>query len=146
MVKKIRKDLTSELKKQADEFESKWKRALADYQNLQKRVENERSSFAKMANAILISEILGIVDDLERAAKYLKDEGLNIVVKRLEDLLKREGVEEIEAGGKEFDPEIMEAVENVEGQKNKVMRVVQKGYMMGQSVLRPAKVEVGNGK
>ena len=128
------------------ELENKWKRALADYANLQKRVENERFAFAKMANATLIIEILGILDDLERAAGHLKDEGLELVLKRFGELLKREEVVEIKAMGNDFDPESMEAVESVKGDENRVMKVVQKGYMMGETVLRPVKVEVGNGR
>ena len=145
MSKKIKKDQVHKLDNQVNEYEDKWKRALADYQNLQKRVENERSTYAKMANAVLIVEILGILDDLERAAKHTKDEGLELVLKRFDDLLKREDVVEIEAMGNDFDPESMEAIESVMGDDNKVMNVVQKGYMMGEAVLRPAKVEVGNG-
>jgi len=63
--------------------------------------------------------MIGVLDDLERCQKHLKDEGLNLTVSRLKEVLKSEEVEEIEALGKNFDPKLMEAVEVVAGQKNK---------------------------
>ena len=67
-----------ELKAQIIDLDAKWKRALADYQNLQKRTENERKNFIRFANATLIEKPLDIIDDLERAAKHLKDDGRRV--------------------------------------------------------------------
>ncbi len=134
-----------ELKAQVIDLDSKWKRALADYQNLQKRTENERKNFVRFANASLIEKILDIIDDLERAAKHLKNDGIDIIVKQFNDLLTEEEVEEIKALNQEFDPETMECVETTSGKKDMVTRVTQKGYTMGDIILRPSKVEVGGG-
>jgi len=134
-----------ELKNQLTDLDSKWKRALADYQNLQKRTESERKNFIRFANATLIEKTLDIIDDLERAAKHLKNDGINMIVKQLNDLLIEEGVKEILADGQVFDPEKMECIEITSGKKDIVSRVTQKGYTIGEMVLRPTKVEVGSG-
>ncbi len=133
------------LKAKVEELTDKWKRALADYQNLEKRVEREKKEFVKFSNASLLDKLLGVLDDLERADKHLDDEGLSLAVKQFHSILETEGVEEIKAEGKEFDPEIMDCSELVPGGKNKVVEVVQKGYLLNNKVLRPAKVKVGKG-
>ena len=143
--KTIDNDQTKKFEEQITDLDSKWKRALADYQNLEKRTENERKNFIRFANASLIERTLDIIDDLERAAKHLKNDGIDMIVKRFNDLLKEEDVEEIKAKDQVFDPEKMECVEITSGEKDTVIRVTQKGYTMGDMVLRPAKVEVGSG-
>jgi molecular chaperone GrpE len=141
----IDNDQIKVLEDQVTDLDLKWKRALADYQNLEKRTDNERKSFIRFANAALIERILDIIDDLERASKHLKDDGINLIVKQFNDLLKEEQVEEIQALDQIFDPEKMECVEITSGEKDTVTRVTQKGYTMGELILRPAKVEVGSG-
>ena len=143
--KTIDNSQVKELKAQIIDLDSKWKRALADYQNLQKRTENERKNFVRFANATLIEKTLDIIDDLERAAEHLKDDGVDMIVKQLNDLLTEEGVEEILAIDQVFDPEKMECVEITSGEKDIVSDVTQKGYTIGDMVLRPSKVEVGGG-
>jgi molecular chaperone GrpE len=128
------------------DLENKWKRALADYANLEKRIEKEKADFIKFSSAQLLDKLLPVFDDLERCQKYIKDQGLRLVCQRFGEILKSEGVEEIKAQGEEFNPELMDAVETVEGQKNKVTEVVLKGYLLNGGVLRPAKVKVGGGK
>lgn len=139
------KNSVSNLRDKVEELTNKWKRALADYQNLEKRVEREKKEFVKFSNASLLDKLLGVLDDLERADKHLDDEGLNLAVKQFHTIIETEGVEEIGAEGKEFDPEIMDCSELVPGKKNKVVEVVQKGYLLNNKVLRPAKVKVGKG-
>jgi len=126
-----------------NDLENKWKRALADYANLEKRVDNEKKSFIKYSNLRLLEKLLPIIDDLELCEKHLKDQGLTITLNKLKEVLKDEGVEEIEAEKKEFNPFLMEAIETVKGPKNRVMEVVSKGYLLGDKVLRVAKVKVG---
>lgn len=128
-----------------EELENKWKRAMADYVNLEKRVERERSEFMRFANVVLIAKILSVLDGLELAERNLKDKGLSIVVSQLRALLKEEGLEKIKADGTDFDPQLMEAVEKVDGQAGRVMGVSMDGYLLGGKVVRPAKVQVGNG-
>lgn len=128
------------------DLENKWKRALADYANLEKRIEKEKEDFVKFTNAQLLAKILNALDDLELAEKHLKDKGLTLAGNRFREIFKEEGVEEIEVLGRNFDPELMDAVETVRGSKNKVVGVVFKGYKLYGKVLRPAKVKVGGGK
>ena len=128
------------------DLENKWKRALADYANLEKRIEKEKEDFVKFANAQLLNKLLAVLNDLELAEKHLKDKGLTLAGNRFREILKEEGVEEIEVLGRNFDPELMDAVETVDGPKNKVVEVVLKGYKLYGKVLRPAKVKVGGNK
>lgn len=133
----------TQLKEQVEELTNRWKRALADYQNLEKRYEKEKNDFVQFANANLILKLLGVLGHLERAAEHIKDRGLDIVVGEFKKVLEQEGVEEIKALAEEFNPEIMEAVEVVKGeQKNKVAEVVSKGYLLKGKLLLPAKVKV----
>ena len=131
------------LNKQMDELEAKWKRAVADYRNLERRGNNQQQGLGRVANAMLIEKLLTIMDDLERANEQLKDKGLGLVIGRFGDVLKSEGVEPIEALEHEFDPQLMECVEMIEGAKNQVVKVVLAGYTLSGKVLRPAKVIVG---
>ncbi len=131
------------LHQQVTDLEAKWKRAVADYRNLERRVNDQQQAVVKFANAMLIEKLLAIMDDLERANEQLKDKGLGLVIERFKDVLKSEGVEPVETLEREFDPQLMECVEMVEGAKNRVVKVVLVGYTLNGKVLRPAKVVVG---
>lgn len=133
------------LRQQVADLEAKWKRAVADYRNLERRVNDQQQAVVKFANAMLIERLLTIIDDLERANEHLKDEGLRLIIERFKDILKSEGVEPIEVQGKEFNPQVMECAEMVEGAKNQVVKVVLTGYTLNGKALRPAKVLVGKG-
>ncbi len=126
------------------ELENNWKRAVADYRNLERRVKKERADFAKYANEVILLKLLPIVDDLERAVKAGADQGVKNILDKFKNVLKSESVIEIEVLNKSFDPNIMEGVEEEEepGGEEKVVEVVEKGYMLGDKVLRPAKVRV----
>ena len=126
-------------------LENKWRRALADYQNLEKRVRQEKQEFTKFLNAGLIEKLLVVVDDLERAAGHVKDQGLTLIVDKMVSVLESEGLVEIKASGQAFDPVTMDCVDLVVGPDNKVIKVVQKGYTLNGRVLRPARVKVGKG-
>jgi len=133
MVKKVK----------AASLENDLRRALADYANLEKRVNREKAAFAKFANAVLIEKVLAALDGLERAEKHLQDKGLTLALGQLKTALLSEGVEEIEVKGKEFDVNEMDCVEVIEGKKNRVAEIVNKGYKLNGRVLRPAKVKIG---
>jgi len=134
-------------KKEIEDLTYRWKRALADYQNLEKRYEKEKSDFVQFANANLILKLLGILGHLERAAEHLKDDGLNLVIEEFKRVLNNEGLEEIKCLGEDFNPDLMEAVEVVEdGGKDKVAEVLNKGYLLKGKVLLAAKVKVYQGK
>ena len=125
------------------QLEEQLKRALADYQNLERRVEEERKLLGQLSSAILIEKFLPVLDNLENAQKHLKDEGLEMVIKQFRDVLASEGVEEIEAQGSKFDPNLHEATAVVEGQNDgMIAKVIRKGYKINSKVLRPAQVTV----
>lgn len=125
------------------QLEEQLKRALADYQNLERRVEEERRLLGRLSSAILIEKFLPVLDNLENAKKHIDDQGLEMVIRQFKDILKTEGVEEIVAEGSKFDPNLHEATEVVEGQNDGIIaRVIRKGYKINNKVLRPAQVLV----
>jgi molecular chaperone GrpE len=131
------------LTKQVADLEAKWKRAVADYRNLERRVNDQQRAVVKFANALLIEKLLAVGDDLERANEHLQDGGLKLIIDRFKDILKSEGVDMIETQDKEFDPHLMECTETVAGAKNRVVKVIRAGYTLNGKVLRPAQVAVG---
>ena len=136
------KDTKAE-KKCCNDYKGKYLRALADYQNLEKRVEESKKIFIQKANESLLLKIIPFLDDLERAEIFIKDPNLKLVKENLMKILKDEGVEKIEVLGKGFDPFLCEAVEMVPGEKeNIVVEVVRKGYKFKGEVLRVARVKV----
>jgi molecular chaperone GrpE len=135
----------ADLEKAVIVLTNKWKRALADYQNLEKRVNKEQKDLIKFTNAALIDKFLSVLDHLEKAEDHLKDKGLIIAVDQFRQVLAAENVSQIKALNKNFDPIKMDCVEVVKGKKDKVIEVIQKGYLINDKVLRPAKVKVGKG-
>ena len=131
--------------KKTPDFEERWKRALADYDNLEKRIEKEKREFVKFSNAILLDKLLAVLDNLEQAEAHLKDKGLTMAVNQMKMVLQTEGVEEIKAKGEKFDAQSMDCLEVVKGPKDTVVEIVNKGYKLNDQVLRPAKVKVGQG-
>lgn len=132
-------------KKVTKDYKDLYLRALADYQNLEKRGQNEKKDFVKYANESLIDKILGVTDDLERAQSHLKDQGLQMVVDQFLSILESEGVTTITTANKDFNPQLMDCVEVVDGPKDKVVDTLSKGYLYHDKVLRPARVIVGSG-
>ncbi len=142
---KLEKEVNS-LKEQVALLDDKFKRALAGYQNQEKRHEAQRSLLAKFANEALLDKVLPVLDDLERAQGHLKDAGLGHVLKTFHQVLASEGLSVIESDHADFDPATMDCAEVVAGEKDKVVKTVSRGYRLFDKVLRPAKVEVGNGQ
>jgi molecular chaperone GrpE len=134
-----------ELEQRVEEVENLWKRAVADYRNLQKRIDDEKSGWRSFANECLLQNLLPVLDNLYKAHTHIKDPGLELTVKDFKQVLKNEGVEEIVSDGETFDPVSMEAVDVVEGEKNKVIETVLTGYTLQNKLLRPARVKVGGG-
>lgn len=132
-----------ELETKILELESNWKRALADYKNLEKRVTEEKEAVVAFSNLILISRLLSVLDNLENLENHLDDVGLKLTIKEFGQILKDEGLKDVAALGRDFDSGIMEAVETVEGEENKVVAVLRKGYMLKDKLIRPARVRVG---
>lgn len=132
-----------DLKKETENWKEKYLRALADYQNLEKRVRNELLDFKKRANQELILRLLDIFDSLEKAEVFVKDEGLKLVRAKFNQILIEAGVEEIEVLNKKFDFNLAECVEVVRGKKdNQVVEVLQKGYKLNDQIIRVARVKV----
>lgn len=138
---------------QADEYLDQWRRSAAQFSNYKKRVEREQSEFTKLANAALISRLLPILDDFERAFETMPHnlsgltwiEGLALIQRKLQMTLAQEGLEVIETEGRFFDPQFHEAVtyEDAEGfEEGQIIGELQKGYKLGERVLRPSMVRV----
>ncbi len=125
------------------ELENNWKRALADYKNLQKRVLEDRENDLRFLKASILMRLIPVLDNLEMMAVHSEDQGLKLTIKDFLRVLQEEGVKEIDVDKKDFDAKTMEAVEIIEGPENKVLTVVQKGYILNNLVLRPARVKVG---
>jgi molecular chaperone GrpE len=130
-------------------LENQLKRALADYANLQKRIESEREQIIKFGERVLLTKFLPILDILESAEKAARAEkahgvgqGLELALNQFKKILAEEGIEEINTSG-HFDPHWHEAVEIVKGKKdNEIAQVIERGFRIGERVLRPAKVKV----
>lgn len=140
------KNDTSQLEEKLAESEEKWKRALADYQNLQRRTEEEKLAIVAFANKNLLLQLLNVLDTLEATTQHLQDKALDLTVKQFYDVLKGQSVEPINTTGEVFNPEVMECVDTNTGEEGKVLSELKKGYTMHGKVLRPALVVVGSGK
>ena len=127
-------------------------RLAADFENYKKRAARERQEYVQLANERLIAELIPILDDLERALAAAEEhqeaqleEGVRLVHSTLASLLTRHGVKPIETEGK-FDPYVHEALlsQPSEAEEGSVIDVVQKGYKLGERVVRPARVVVAS--
>ncbi|GDX62320.1 hypothetical protein LBMAG33_6300 [Candidatus Levyibacteriota bacterium] len=123
--------------------ENLYKRALADYQNLEKRMREERIEWIRSGNKVLMLSLLPILDTLQMANKHVDNQGLKLSIQQFLDVLKDEGAIRMQVEGKDFDPHIMECVDTVEGDDGKVIEEVRLGFMLHDKVLRPSNVKVG---
>ena len=143
MVKKVKKTQKNH------DTETQLKRALADYANLQRRVELDRLQIADHLKSTFIVKLLPVLNNLDVSFKVLSKEvsggsiqGLDISINQFKKIFQDWGVEEIKTQG-EFDPQVHEAIEVVEGkEENKIIQVLEKGYRLGDKILRPARVKV----
>jgi molecular chaperone GrpE len=141
-VKKLNEELNL-AKKQIEEYKNKYLRALADYQNQEKRTGDEKEYLIKFANTGLIIKLLPFLDNLDKAEIFIKDANLKIIKDNFHKLLIELGVKELMILGKEFDPNLAEAVELVEGDKDNVIKeVTRKGYEYNGKIIRIAQVKV----
>ena len=142
MKKKI-DDQHEELHKHIEEWKAKYLRALADYQNLEKRSHEDKQEIYRYAAERILLKLLPVLDTLEKAQNHLADTGLALVLKEFHAVLLDQGVGRIDVIGKEFNPHDMECVEVVEGEDNIVVEEVLPGYTLHGKMLRVAKVKVG---
>ncbi len=133
----------NEWQEKYEQTENKYKRALADYQNLEKRVRDERIGLIQGANKDLLLRLLPVLDTLFLASQHSNDQSLKVSIQLFLDTLKGEGVQKIEAIGQEFDPSLMEAVGTEKGKGGVVLHETRVGYMLNEKLLRPAQVIVG---
>lgn len=133
------------LQQHVEDLTNSWKRALADYKNLESRVERQRLESVLYATRTLILRLLKILDDLDRALVHHQDDWIRLMRTELFGILSGEGVTEISVEGEVFNPTTMECVSQAAGEKDKVIKVLSKGYKLHDQILRPAKVEVGSG-
>lgn len=129
--------------KEIENLENQLKRTLADYQNLEKRIAEEKSSWIKIANKDLLLRLLPGLDSLILAEKHTQDEGVRLSIKHFLDILEEQGVSIIETEGKDFNPNLMEAVTTIEGEEGKVIEETRAGYTLNGQVIRPTQVVVG---
>ena len=139
--------------KQLDSVKDQFVRLTAEYDNYRKRTTKEKENIYQDAKADTIKEFLAVYDNLERAAAAEGGEdsphkkGLDLIFNQFKELLKKLGVEEIEAKGQPFDPEKMNAVMHIDDEaygENEVAQVFQAGFQMGDKVIRYAIVQVAN--
>ncbi len=131
-----------------------WQRSAADFSNYKRRTDEERSLVGRFSTAALISRLLAVLDDFDRALDSVPPdahdswiEGVQLVERKLRNVLEAEGVTAIEAVGQPFDPNLHEAVaheETAEHADNEVIGEVQRGYRLHDRVLRPSLVRVAN--
>ena len=131
---------------------TKYLRLMADFQNYKRRTEKEKSDIYAFANEKIVSELLNVIDNFERALDAGNEgdsfvEGMNLIFKQLQGVLEKAGVVEIEALGREFDPNFHHAVmteDSEEYESGKITAVLQKGYLLNNKVIRPSMVKVAN--
>ena len=151
--KKSKKDLELEaLKAELEAKNDLLARTAAEFDNYKKRTEREKSGVAEFAKAGIIKQLLPILDNIDRAAASDKEsadyiKGIELIVKQFEALGTNLGIVEVAAAGDSFDPNFHEAVMHVEDEtlgENVIAEVLQKGYKLGDTVIRPAIVKVAN--
>ncbi|OZU89919.1 nucleotide exchange factor GrpE [Virgibacillus indicus] len=147
----LQKDIQS-LQQEKEETYQRMLRLQAEFDNFKKRSQKEKEADRKYKSQDLVNELLPVMDNFERALKIEVTEatsslidGITMVYKQLQDALKSQGVEVIEAEGKEFDPNEHHAVMQIEDdemESNIVAEELQKGYKLKDRVIRPAMVKV----
>jgi molecular chaperone GrpE len=138
---------------QADEYLEGWQRARAEFANYKKRVEREQAQVYQTATGAVIKRFLGVLDDLERALKNCPRsgegadwaEGIELVYRKLASILESEGVKLMQTDGQMFDPNLHEAIlseDSDQHESGQIIEALQQGYLLGDKVLRPARVRV----
>jgi molecular chaperone GrpE len=147
-------DPLADLQRERDDYYDRWLRKTAEFDNYRRRIERERREQADQAVTALLLELLGVVDDFDRAltqsgsdageaSAYRK--GVELIHAKLNDLLRKQGVQPIEALGTDFDPNLHQAVMHEESpghRENEVIGEMRRGYTLNGRLLRPAMVKV----
>jgi molecular chaperone GrpE len=145
-------DQDDALRRERDTLQDRLLRTAAEFDNYRKRIERERREWTEYAGADILTDMLPIVDDLERALQapttgdveaYRR--GVELIHKQMTDLLRKRGVKTIDAVGTQFDPRVHEAVMqevSADHKEGEVMAELRRGYTLGDRLLRPAVVKV----
>jgi molecular chaperone GrpE len=149
-VENTQEELTDELAQERDELVDRLQRLQAEFENYRKRAARDQQALVARAHERLVKELLPVVDDLGRALEAAEqheeatlEDGVRLVHRQLMDILAREGLTEIETDGV-FDPHVHEALlaQPSDAEAGTVLEVLQKGYRLGDHVLRPARVTI----
>ena len=151
---KALKEALAEEKQKAEGYLANWQRAQADFVNYKRRSEQDREETVKFANSQLMLSILPIIDDWELALNAIPPrmdthpwvDGVKLIGRKLKAALEAQGLSEIKALDEQFNPHLHEAVRQDKGEEGMVIEEVQKGYKLGDRVIRPSRVVIGNGE
>lgn len=142
--------------KELQEFKDKYLRLYSEFENFRKRTNKEKLELISTANERLILELLPVLDDFERAEKSMTEateveavkDGVNLIKEKFAKVLEAKGLKPIDAKGKDFDSELHEGITQIpapeEGLKGKVVDEVERGYKLGEKVIRYSKVVIGS--
>ncbi|NQT77191.1 MAG: nucleotide exchange factor GrpE [Bacteroidetes bacterium] len=145
-----------ELGQKLDELNDKYLRLFSEFDNFRKRTQKEKLELFKTASEDVMTAILPVIDDFERAIKSTDDngvdgnykEGIELIYNKLINILKQKGLEQMSVLGEEFDTDFHEAITNIPapepGMKGKVVDEIEKGYKLNDKVIRFAKVVIGS--
>lgn len=147
----------AEEKKKSDEYLDNWRRAMAEFQNYKRRAEKDKADYGQYANQRLLKRLLDVLDSFGAGFRAVPPqyenqpwvEGMRAVERQMLQILEQEGVTQIDAQGKAFDPNFHEAVsyEPAEGaSEGQILDELQRGYMIQDRVLRPTRVKVAKGE
>ena len=144
----------AEVRARSEEHLYNWQRSAADFANFKRRTDEERATVGQFSTAVLIGKLLGVLDDFDRALENVPPdahegwiEGVKLVERKLRGVLESEGVTPIEALGRQFDPNLHEAVVHeptTDHPDNQVIGELQRGYRLHDRVIRPSLVRVAN--
>ena len=145
-------DVKSEVSPEAEEYYAQLQRVMADFDNYKKRIQKEKESLYSIISAELIGDLLPVLDNLEKSASIEDEgnavlEGVVLVYRQFQDVLKKLGVNEIKTVGEKFNPEYHDAVMHVEDDQygeNEIVMELRKGYILKDRVIRHSMVKVAN--
>ncbi|KLU65998.1 MULTISPECIES: nucleotide exchange factor GrpE [Desulfosporosinus] len=145
----------TQVKAKADEYYDRFLRLQAEFDNYRRRTQKEKTEIVKYASEQLVSELLPVLDNFERATSSAQNnpditafsQGVDMILRQLQTALSKVGLKPMEAVGQPFDPNLHDAVMRVESEdhpENTVVEELQKGYFLKEKVLRPSMVKVSN--
>jgi molecular chaperone GrpE len=141
---------TEDLRRERDALQDRLLRTAAEFDNYRKRVDRDRRDVADLAVADAVQDLLPIIDNLERALHAAAEhdplrKGVELILRQMQDVLRKRGVKAIEALGTDFDPNIHQAVAHEDSETHRegeVMEELQRGYRLGERLLRASMVKV----